>query len=177
MKIDLNKVLDEPFRWEETETVAAATLDCPEILEIGPVRWRGSVEATPSGFVLRARLDYEQTLTCSRCMEPTGEPVSGEIALIVKIDRSKPAAGEYELREDDLDILVLRDEILDTDPILLEQLQLNVPMRILCREGCRGLCPVCGKNRNDEGCDCSERMVDPRWEALAALRNDARTDD
>ncbi len=177
MKIDLNKVLEEPFHWEETAAVDAATLGCPELLEVGPVHWRGSVEPTTGGFVLRGRFDYEQTVACPRCMEPTTEPVDGEVGLIVVVERSQPTAGEYELRGDDLNTLVLPGEELDTEPILREQLQLNVPMRLLCREDCQGLCPVCGKNRNHETCGCTEQRSDPRWAALAALRGDLRNEE
>jgi uncharacterized protein len=81
-------------------------------------------------------------------------------------------AGEHELREEDVNVLEIPDETLDLDPILLEQLQLNIPMRALCRPECQGLCPVCGGNRNEAPCDCRQHDVDPRWAALAHLRGD-----
>jgi uncharacterized protein len=50
-------------------------------------------------------------------------------------------------------------------------LLLNIPMRILCKEDCRGLCPKCGRNRNTNSCDCVEEAIDPRWEGLKGLRD------
>ncbi len=82
----------------------------------------------------------------------------------------EPVVGELELEEADLGVLYLKGEILDTDPILTEQIQLNVPMRQLCRQDCTGLCPQCGIDRNVESCDC-EDVGDPRWDALTALRD------
>ncbi len=65
----------------------------------------------------------------------------------------------------------MQGETLETDPLLLEQLQLNVPMKPLCRPDCQGLCPTCGADRNEDACSCEERSADPRWAALAALKS------
>ncbi len=67
-------------------------------------------------------------------------------------------------------MLYVNQPVLDTEPLLYEQLQLNIPMRQLCREDCAGLCPTCGANRNAGECGCEVDDADPRWSALAALR-------
>jgi len=67
--------------------------------------------------------------------------------------------------------LTISEEILETDPILIEQLQLNVPMKPLCRADCRGLCPDCGADLNAGACSCAETRADPRWGSLAALKS------
>jgi len=51
-----------------------------------------------------------------------------------------------------------------------EQVLLSVPLKVLCRENCLGLCPVCGKNRNTEPCGCAQPIQDPRWSALKEIR-------
>ena len=68
-------------------------------------------------------------------------------------------------------VLHVAAEVVETEPILLEQLQLNIPMKPLCRPDCAGLCPLCGADLNLGACDCSEPVGDPRWAALAALRD------
>jgi uncharacterized protein len=68
-------------------------------------------------------------------------------------------------------VLHVAGEVLETEPILLEQLQLNIPMKPLCRPDCAGLCPVCGADLNLGACACPERAGDPRLAALAALRD------
>ncbi|HYN22371.1 MAG TPA: DUF177 domain-containing protein, partial [Thermoanaerobaculia bacterium] len=73
--------------------------------------------------------------------------------------------------EDELGVRHLEGEVLDSAPILLEQLQLNVPMKPLCRPDCRGLCPLCGADLNAGMCSCEERSEDPRWAGLAALKS------
>jgi len=74
-----------------------------------------------------------------------------------------------ELEPEDLGLLRLEDGILDTQPIVLEQVLLNIPMKPLCKQDCAGLCASCGADLNSEPCAC-ERVHDPRWQALAALR-------
>ena len=71
--------------------------------------------------------------------------------------------------------MTIPEEILETDPILIEQLQLNVPMKPLCRVDCKGLCPECGAELNAGACPCGETKVDPRWGTLAALKSRLET--
>jgi uncharacterized protein len=68
-------------------------------------------------------------------------------------------------------VVFLEGEVFDTRPLLVEQLQLNVPMKPVCREDCRGLCPQCGADLSQGDCSCGGQPPDPRWAALAALRD------
>lgn len=170
MRIWLDQVREEPFTWNETENVSPEALERPELLALGPVSWRGQVIYADPGYFLRARLSYEQTLSCIRCLKPIVERVSPEVELMVLVESHEPTA-ERELTEQEMGTLYVPEEVLDTDPILLEQLQLHVPMKPLCEADCRGLCPVCGADRNAGECSCEERSVDPRWGALAALKS------
>jgi len=54
---------------------------------------------------------------------------------------------------------------------LREQVLLSVPLRVLCREDCKGLCPTCGKNLNLERCSCANEVPDVRWTALKEIRS------
>lgn len=171
MQIWLDQVRDEPFNWEETQSIAPEKLDRPELQGLGPVRWKGQVIHADPGFFLRARISYEQTLGCTRCLKPIVEPVSSDVELMILVDRRGEPGGEHALHEQDMSILYVPEEVLETDPILLEQLQLNVPMKPLCRADCLGLCPMCGADRNDGSCSCAETEIDPRWAALAALKS------
>ena len=149
-----------------------ASLERDLLVGLGPISWEGEVTRTSDGHLLVGRLEYEQKLACPRCLKPTAMPVATDISLLAVPRSSEPMVGEVELEEEDLDILYVEEEELDTEPVLIEQLQLNVPMRRLCREDCRGLCPICGVDRNEEDCDCEQQDVDPRWEALKDLRID-----
>ena len=67
---------------------------------------------------------------------------------------------------DDLETDVYQHGQLDLTALLETETSLALPMKPLCREGCRGLCPVCGGNRNVTACACETRVPDPRWAAL-----------
>ncbi len=186
MKIRLHEIDqagDEPFTWDEEESVPVSVLGREEIEAIGPVRWRGEVRRLDSGYLLRADLSYEQTLACQRCLGRVVEPVEQEIELfLVRSVRSvgsvrhEPGAEdeERELGEEDLGMMEIDGDEVDLRPLLVEQMQLEVPMRPLCREDCAGLCPACGADLNEiEGgdCGCERETVDPRWAGLADLRD------
>lgn len=170
MLIRLDKVRDEPFRWQETLEIAVAELDRPELLALAPVAWSGEVIHVAPDFQLHGDYHYVQTVACSRCLCPVELPVAGSLDLMVVIGKPEDDPGEHQLHLGDLDRLHVPDEQLETFPLLVEQLQLEVPMRPLCRPDCQGLCPECGADRNAGPCGC-RREADPRWAALAALRD------
>jgi uncharacterized protein len=57
------------------------------------------------------------------------------------------------------------------EDVLREQVLLAVPLKVVCREDCKGLCPLCGKNRNEDQCACEQQLDDPRWSALSEIRD------
>ena len=72
--------------------------------------------------------------------------------------------------EEDVGVSFYRDDVIDLGDVIREQFYLALPMKPLCREDCKGLCPVCGVNRNREACSCDTTWVDPRMEPLRRLR-------
>lgn len=172
MQVRLDQLDDDGFEWAETVEMPASRLDREEVTDLGPIDWRGRVYRADPGFYLTAKAAYAQTLVCDRCLAQVDEPVEADTELIVLVEPEYEGDGEVELDEDELGVLKLAEPKLDLEPILLEQLQLAVPMKPLCRANCRGLCPRCGADLNAEACDCASEAVDPRWAALAALRDD-----
>ena len=170
MLIQLEQIGDDPFHWQESPSISVDSLGRTELLGVGGISWSGRVFRDLAGYRLQARLSYEQTLTCTRCLQPLTRPVEDEIELMIETSASEPMLGEHELSASDLGALFLEGTELDTTPILMEQLQLNIPMKPLCREDCAGLCPQCGADRNQVRCSCAESEVDPRWQALEQFR-------
>ncbi len=77
--------------------------------------------------------------------------------------------GEQEVADEDLGVSFYKDETLDLGELMREQFYLVLPMKPLCRPDCKGLCPVCGINRNRETCTCQTEWTDPRLDALKRL--------
>jgi uncharacterized protein len=77
-------------------------------------------------------------------------------------------SDEREIEEDDLSTAFYENDEIDLGQLMREQFYLSVPMKPLCQDDCRGLCPVCGTNLNRGTCECKQGWDDPR---LAVLRN------
>jgi uncharacterized protein len=113
------------------------------------------------GILLQADLEVSFDAECSRCLTPTQVPVHVELEELF----AYPPDLDMEYSVDDTGIL-------DLAPLLREETILATPMLIVCRPDCAGLCPVCGQNLNEGSCDCDQDEIDPRLEALRALKDD-----
>ena len=112
---------------------------------------------------LKASLPYRGS--CARCLDP----VEGVFEL--EFERTVAAEGsitEEQLEENEDSYVMIRDDKLDVDEALREELLVCFPMRLLCDEDCPGLCPKCGKPKREGACGCPEKEIDPR---LAVLKN------
>lgn len=171
MRIRLDDLREKPFRWDETVETDAESLDSPDVVVLGPVHWRGEIAFTDPGFLLTSSYDYEQTLSCMRCLAPVPQRVEEDLTLLFVRETESTEDAELELSGEDLGLVHVDGEELELMPFLVEQLQLNVPMKPLCREACAGLCSECGANLNEGPCGCEQERVDPRWQGLAALKD------
>ncbi len=176
MRIRLDQIGDQPYTWNQTLEIPALEQEGQVLSRLSPVVWRGEIRRVVSDFLLHAHLSYEQTSTCSRCLGPAVSSVEETLELLIKIEeeaveKEDDEEVEIELTQDDMGLLSLTSAEFDVEPLLIEQLQLNIPMRPLCRPDCRGLCPQCGTDLNQAACECGRREVDPRWAGLAALKN------
>jgi uncharacterized protein len=107
---------------------------------------------------------------CARCLDPVRHHLERGFDLLYRplgVDR---IADEVAISEADTEIGYYDGEGLLLEDALREQVLLATPLKMLCREDCRGLCPQCGRNRNVEMCDCEQHPSDPRWEALSEIK-------
>jgi uncharacterized protein len=153
-----------------------------EGLSIDETAYAGSPYADPSwrleGLQLQVTRDGDEVdvigqiratvpQTCGRCTEGFTSPVAADVALRFA---PKPArADNTELGRDDLDTDFYADDQIDLDRIIETETTLALPMKPLCTPDCRGLCLVCGANRNVAPCTCAERPPDPRLAVLKTL--------
>ena len=150
-------------------------------LRIDDVRALGAVFADPSWRLESVALDIQPdgsevlvtgrvkatvAQTCGRCLEDFAARVDAPVDVRLV---PKPAGHDsVELGADDLDVDFYENDELDVTRVVANEATLALPMKPLCREDCRGLCPACGANRNTAPCTCDPRPPDPR---LAALRD------
>ena len=138
-----------------------------------PMKVVGDITNT-AGYMrmsLTATVDY--TAECARCLTP----VSGQFTL----DLEKTVAPRKlldNLDEDKLDdYAIIDDGFLDMDATLTEQLEMEFPLRFLCKEDCRGLCQRCGSNLNEGECGCKDDEIDPRLAPLKKILEQMKKDE
>jgi uncharacterized protein len=122
-------------------------------------------------FRLAGRVRTTLELLCSRCLEPFATLVDEPFDLRYQPRAENTGEGEREIAEDDLTTAFYEHNEIDLGQLMREQFYLALPMKPLCRDECRGLCPVCGTNLNRETCACTHAWEDPRLAALRELRN------
>ena len=140
----------------------------PHSEEAVDVPFRVTLDYSHSGGAVHFRGHVEGALetTCDRCLEAIRRPVAGDFDVVVRRSSGREPT-DVEDAEDYLRIPLGEHEV-SLEPFVRETAVVSVPMVILCAEDCRGLCPVCGANRNREDCRC-QPAVDTRWNALRRL--------
>ena len=152
----------------------------PEVKQIGSLATSGRAElirehhgghAAVDDIRLVGKLDGRVQVSCARCLEPVEIPVSREFDLLYRPAVAEKASDEVAIHEADTEIGYYSGEGMDLEDSLREQILLAVPIKTLCRFDCKGLCPSCGANRNQQLCDCDQHRPDPRWQALGDLKS------
>jgi uncharacterized protein len=177
MLISPAQLVDEPLKLDETLPPGAIDYTF-DVRQVGPLKLRGQADLIvehrgPKDFVddirLRAHYEGEFEQLCARCLEPVRQKLAGDFDLIFRPEGIDAEAGEHAITEDETEIGYYEKSGLLLEDAVREQVLLNLPGRVLCREECEGLCPICGSNRNFSHCDCTEKPQDPRWGALANI--------
>ncbi len=102
---------------------------------------------------------------CDRCLTET------EVCVPVHISEEFEIADDEILYDDEEGVACIEENHLDVDCLVKNEILMNWPSKVLCKEDCKGICPVCGKNRNLEECSCDTFVPDPRMaEALDVFK-------
>ena len=134
----------------------------------GPVRAELVVTRDDDVILMDGEVTASLRFRCSRCVEECALPVRTAVHLVLvpAPDGRELPDGEHQLKAADLEQAYYRDGGLETNDVVLEHLLLSIPMRVVCRPGCRGLCVSCGRNLNDGPCDCPPPPDSPWVEQL-----------
>ena len=135
-----------------------------------------SSEGDQTDIFARGKLTGHLAVACSRCVGRVDVPIDEDIAVsFLPADR---VPGDDELdeaaAEDDEDVYPYEGESIDLGALFRERLIMAVPFAPLCREDCKGLCPVCGAELNAGECGCEREVGDPRLSALRDLARDSK---
>lgn len=173
MKLDLWGLLEgdiefvefqDNIKWEEI------SLNGRKINIREPIEFKGHAYKVDKDILISIKISYLYEEECNRCLETTTNKVDTELfAKLVEGNKE----SEYIIDEDSdsednsyEDVLYYENNNLDLKDYILEQVILSLPMKTICKDNCKGLCPKCGINLNNSECECVYEDIDPRLEVL-----------
>jgi uncharacterized protein len=176
-------LLKEPLGATRTARVDATLEDLSPDLRVELDQREASVQITgpvrlmhvTDGVLVQGSLYAQIAVPCIRCLEPA--------TLEVDIDVEETFAPTVDMatgqlvtpEEDDRALWIDEHHILDLSEVLRQDLLLAIPVHVVCRDDCKGLCATCGQNLNEGDCECVAE-IDPRWSALRGLLDDSTQD-
>ena len=183
MFIDIHELELRPVDF--AEEFGAGVLDLgPDCSQRAPLKTTGRAELVPEHHGKHERLldirlhgDFSTSLEvpCARCLEAVVADVSNAYDLLYRPEGSDAGQEELSVTAAEAEISYYAGNGLELADVLREQVLLAVPLKMLCRPDCQGLCPSCGRNRNLETCECEQKNEDPRWSGLKDIRNQLKT--
>ena len=180
MFISLEQLEREPVEFRET--FAPGTVDLGgELQQTAPLVCSGRatlIEEHEGGkkqaiqdIRVVGELSTRMEVPCARCLEPVARNIERHFDLLYRPQGTDAGREEISVTTAEAEIGYYTGDGLLLEDVLREQVLLAVPLKIVCREECKGLCPHCGRNLNQGSCDCREQVSDPRWDALRGLRD------
>jgi uncharacterized protein len=172
MFLDVKELAARKLRIRKSFAPGAVDYHTSDFRQSEPLEVRATAELIEGQIRITGDLHTRVELVCARCLEPVTEEVAREFDLFYKPIATMTKEEEERLKLDDTEIAFFKGDGLFLTDVLAEQVLLALPMKAICRSDCRGLCPQCGVNLNNEECRCEAHVGDPRMAPLARLKQD-----
>jgi uncharacterized protein len=125
------------------------------------------VERIDDTVYVRGDVSANVHMVCGRCLDEFDQVIEFPLELAFFPEEEEEAVEESrELRAEEMGAGYYTEDEIDIAEVVAEHLVLNLPIRPLCDENCKGICPQCGANLNEEQCGCEKKNIDPRMEGL-----------
>ena len=166
MFVNLSKIRTLHEQYERVYAPEAFGPDQESYRIVDPVSLAFDIFKDKAQFRLAGHARTTLEMGCSRCLEPYRVPVDAAFDLRYQPHSTNTGEGEREIEEDDLSTAFYENDQIDLGQLMREQIYLALPMKPLCADECRGLCPVCGTNLSKGACSCTHEWEDPRLAVL-----------
>jgi len=161
---NIRKDVGKNFHFDLEEDIRTLILGNDRVVFHGPLRISLDVKNTGKIIQFSGTLEGDTELVCSRCIEQY--PYKIKLALTENFCHLSDAQDLSEEVRDPEDVHIFEGNKIEFGEIIRENLYLNIPMKSVCNESCKGLCIICGTNLNKETCKCKKEELDPRMEVL-----------
>ena len=165
MKIIVSEIEDEGLRIAFDEPIESNSFLRPA----GAVKAELALNRIDKELNIRGNISVTVTLQCSRCLAEFNKAIDLDVDLTYLPVEEMSREEIHEIARDESEIGYYRDDEIDISDVIKEQLLLNLPMKPLCIDECKGLCPVCGTDLNLQQCNCKTEDIDPRLSILKKL--------
>jgi DUF177 domain-containing protein len=172
MFLDVKELAVQKVHLRQSYLPGAVDYHTTDFRQVDPLEVRGTAELLDGQIHIYGQLHTRLEMVCARCLEPVVEEVSRDFDLFYRPLQSVQREEEMRLKLDDTEMAFFQGEGLFLTDVLAEQVLLAIPMKVICRSDCRGLCPHCGTNLNSDECRCSTQAPDPRLASLARFKQD-----
>jgi len=123
------------------------------------------IDKTARQIYLITKVSTSGRFQCDRCLEEFNQPVTGSYAICYVYNEA-----DARISPDEEFVTIAHDAVdIELTESIREAILLSVPLKLLCKDTCSGLCPQCGINKNHEKCTCNQETNDPRWQGLQDL--------
>lgn len=163
MIIDINPILKGEKKQIDVDYLLSVTNEIEDVDFDAAFPVKGSVKDMAGYITLKLEAEVKYTTNCARCLTPISESMS------IIFEKTVVTENTQLQNEDNDDYIISKDGFIDIDEALSEQVFLELPLRHLCKEDCKGLCPKCGCDLNKESCNCNLNEPDPRFDVLRKL--------
>ncbi len=171
MTIRLSEIEDTFLAKGSLDVSRFAEIEDKSMRVITPVSYELTVRKFDDLVTVQGPLECTMSITCSRCLEDFIFDLKAFLDIKLAPRTKNPRVSETELKSDDMDVYYYEGEEIDLEPFIYEEVLLNVPIRLICAEDCKGLCPVCGRNKNLEDCQCDTAARTLLGEKLKSFLN------
>jgi len=172
MFLDIKDLVVRKIHIRKSYAPGALDFHSGEFHQVEPLDVQATAELVDGQIRIFGQLHTRLEQVCARCLETVFEEVSKSFDLYYRPVATIAKEEEIRLSLDDTEIAFFESEGLFLADVLAEQVNLAIPMKVICRSDCRGLCPQCGANLNNEECRCEARAADPRLAPLARFKQD-----
>ena len=172
MFLDVKDLAVRKVRIRKSYAPGSIDYGLSEVKQAEPLEVNATAELLEGQIRVTGDLHTKIEMVCARCLEPVIEEVHRDFDLFYQPLLKGTPNDVERLKDDDTEIGFFQGEGLFLADVLKEQVLLSLPMKVICQSDCRGLCPHCGANLNQEQCRCERHTSDPRLAPLARLKQD-----
>ncbi|HEV2488173.1 MAG TPA: DUF177 domain-containing protein [Candidatus Acidoferrales bacterium] len=172
MFLDVHELATKKIRIRKVYAPGTLDFHAGDFRQVEPLDVRATAELVENQIRIYGTFHTRLELVCARCLESVVEEVSKNFDLFYRPMTTIAREEEVRLKLDDTEMAFFEGDGLFLADVLAEQVNLSLPMKVICRSDCRGLCPHCGANLNQEECRCESHAADPRLAPLARLKQD-----